>query len=310
MEQFTPLQNLILRQLQDGLVHSAASLAQILQIPPESVQEIIGELITFGFAINTLDKEVWQWTVPLILLDKALLQSTLILQNPYDLHVFSTIDSTNRYLKSRNSSPRIAICCAEKQSQGRGRFGRYWHSPCAENIYCSSRWPMLRRDLSGLSLVVSLALLRVLEDFGIPDLQIKWPNDILWKDKKLSGILIEILEGEMIIGIGINVNSDTLNHPLPDKVWCSLFEITGKYFDRNRIIALMLMKLETYLQRFWQKGFPDFMTQWQRYDYLSGKNIRISESSGLCLGVHHTGAMILEDPQKNLHYIDSGEALS
>lgn len=254
-----------------------------------------------------------QQSPSVILLDKESLEKQLApLKTPFQLTIFSSIDSTNRYLKNLPIDQYMHICCAETQTQGRGRFGRYWHSPYAENIYCSSRWPISSSNLSGLSLVVSLALIDVLQSLGIEDLEIKWPNDLLWRTKKLSGILIEILENTLVIGIGINVNSNTLDNPLPDRLWCSLFEISGKYFDRNVIIALLILKLEQYLEQFNHHGFAAFMEQWQQYDCLKGKIIKINQTSstisGTCLGVNLTGELIIEDEQKNIHYLGSGEA--
>lgn len=311
MEQFSPLQSLILKQLYDGQQQSLSELRNRLKITLKSLTESIEELIAFGFDLH-IDRAGCQWRRPLPLLDKIVLEEALKLKTPYRLHLFAGIDSTNRYLKSLPADEYLHICSAEKQSQGRGRFGRYWHSPCAENIYCSSRWPLFRSDLSGLSLVVGLVIITVLQDLGIQDLQVKWPNDILWKGKKLAGILIEVIENQAIIGIGININADTLANPLPERLWCSLFEITGQYFDRNRIIAPLVMKLEACLQRFRQKGFEDFMAEWQTFDFLANKKIKISHPSGILegfsRGVLPTGELILEDNEKNRHFISSGEA--
>ncbi len=155
--------------------------------------------------------------------------STTPFNKPINIHVLDTVDSTNRFLKDLPASDDIDVCCAETQTQGRGRFGRSWHSPYGENIYCSIRW---RFDcdfskLSGSSLVVSLAVLAALKDIS-PEIRIKWPNDLLWHGKKLCGSLIEVVgQSDVVIGIGINVNA------IPnDQSWCSLYEITGQHDDR------------------------------------------------------------------------------
>src|SRR3990167_1780942 len=114
---------------------------------------------------------------------------------PLQLHLFDSIDSTNRFLKDLIPNNGIDVCCAESQTHGRGRFGRTWYSPFGENIYFSIRWHFNRpfSQLSGLSLVVSMAIMAVLQDLNIQGVQIKWPNDLLWQDKKLCGSLIEAL---------------------------------------------------------------------------------------------------------------------
>lgn len=254
----------------------------------------------------------------LILLNKEQIASHLTM--PYSLHLYPTLDSTNRYLKDLPLSQTIAICCAEMQTQGRGRFGRDWHSPYGENIYCSSRW-QLNYDLnklSGLSLVTSLAILSTIKELDpSSDLKIKWPNDIMWHDKKLCGSLIELVEAspgtyQVIIGIGLNVNSDTKNHPLPDKPWCSLFEITEHTFDRNILIAKLLNQLASYLAQFKHHDFKFFMDEWNQFDYLAGKKIIISHVTqtlhGKACGINAFGQLILLDESGNLHYLSSGDA--
>jgi len=133
-------------------------------------------------------------------------------QTPYKLHFYDSLDSTNTTIKSLPAEDNILVCCAETQTKGRGRFGRTWHSPVGENIYCSVKWPFSKPvlHLSGLSLVIALAVMATLQKLGFhQDIGIKWPNDILWQGKKLAGILIETQgtrELQVIIGIGMNIS--------------------------------------------------------------------------------------------------------
>ena len=208
------------------------------------------------------------------------------------------------------------------QTHGRGRFGRHWYSPFGENIYFSSRWHFdcdLSR-LSGLSLVVSLAILAMLNDAGIEDnISVKWPNDILWQDKKLSGNLIEVIAesnsgADVVIGIGLNVNSNTddaIESRSPDKPWCSLYDITGNCIDRNELIANLIVHLHQHLDNFMQKGFDFFINKWQQVDYLRNKMITVSHLSGLlkgmAKGVNETGQLVLVDEMDVTHHLSSGD---
>lgn len=228
---------------------------------------------------------------------------------PLNFHLLDTIDSTNRFLKDLPPSKAITICCAEAQTQGRGRFGRVWHSPYGENIYFSARWRLEEEvsKLSGLSLVVSLAVLNTLCAEGI---MIKWPNDLLWNQKKLSGCLIELLtttktETEVIIGIGINVNTKAI------APWCSLFDITGVLHDRNILIGQLIQNLNFHLQQLLTRGFSSFLTQWQNVDALKGQQITISQQerklTGLAYGVNETGQLILVEANGDRHALSSGD---
>src|SRR4051812_26234862 len=116
--------------------------------------------------------------------------------NKYNFHILDKVTSTNTYLKNLPSSQQIEVCYAELQTNGRGRFGRKWESPYKKNIYLSIRlkFPGALSKYSSLALVVAMAVRHALQDHcgkESKNILIKWPNDILWKNKKLCGILIE-----------------------------------------------------------------------------------------------------------------------
>ncbi len=214
-------------------------------------------------------------------------------RDPFAVHVFDSLDSTNRYLKDYPRSEQLEICCAEQQTQGRGRFNRYWHSPYGENIYCSGRWGLHVElaQLAGLSLVTSLAIVAVLKAFDVSEnIQIKWPNDILWHGRKLCGSLIEILPGHcdfmhVIIGVGLNVNSDTQREHLIDKDWVSLYEISQHSYDRNPLVAALVYSLDCYLSQFIAHGLELFIEEWQRVDYLMNKPLQLTQQDQLINGI-------------------------
>lgn len=243
------------------------------------------------------------------------------LHHHFQLHLLSSIDSTNLFLKNyahRTDQSIVDICCAETQTQGRGRFGRSWYSPVGENIYCSSRWYLPISDaLAGLSLVISLAIHAALTALcHLPHLAIKWPNDVLWQDKKLCGTLIELIPTHqqcmaVIIGIGINVNSRSAHLSPIEKPWCTLSDITERMWDRNFIITQLMQQLYQYIHRFKQKGLLDFMTEWQQVDYLYSKKIIAMQGehrfSGIAAGINEWGQLHLLDETGVSHYLSAGE---
>lgn len=238
------------------------------------------------------------------------------LKEQLSIHVFSKIDSTNSFLKELNPSSKIEICLAEQQTKGRGRLNRVWHSPSAENIYfsCRYRLPNNIANLSVLSLVTGLTIIDVLKEY-CPTLQIKWPNDIYWQNQKLAGILIESIHTKnkfinVIIGIGLNINSD-----LQDQLninWVSLYDINRIRYDRNIIISSLISKLDISLNKLITYGFEIFQKKWQEYDYLFAKEIVVEniaqEITGTCLGIDHTGKLILQKQDGIKVYINQGEA--
>lgn len=322
MKQFSPIQLALLHLLSDGLCHSGNVIGEKLGISRTAVWKHIRQLTHLGLALKRLPHQGYQLERPMKPLDEQLIRQHLRdyhFNLPLKFHLFAEIGSTNQFLKELVDESSLIICCAEKQTQGRGRFGRQWLSPFGENIYFSSRWKInycLSR-LSGLSLVVALAILSSLNDNPIyQDTRIKWPNDILWTNKKLSGILIEIIAesngcAQVIIGIGINVNTATHEQPLGDKPWCSLYEISGTHSDRNLLLAHLIHKLNQYLDKFLAQGFGAFSKEWQAFDYLKGQFIKVTQPNGFingqACGVNELGQLCLRDEQGKIHFLSSGD---
>lgn len=320
---FNQTQLALIEILRDGLCHSGNELGLALGVSRSAIWKQINQLMAMGITIDRLPHQGYRLLNPLILLNQQDIAEQLQkehIQHPVNIHVLNSVDSTNRYLKELALSTTLEICCAEMQTQGRGRFGRYWHSPFGENIYCSSRWN-LQCDLSrlaGLSLVTSLSVLRTINEFTAdPNIKIKWPNDILWRDKKLCGSLIEIIaephnSTQVIIGIGLNVNTDTTQHTLPDKPWCSLFELSQQRYNRNQIIARLIINLESYINQFLKNDLNIFNDEWNQYDYLSGKHVTVTQSSGtisgIAQGISQSGELIISDTYQKIHYLSSGDA--
>ncbi|NCX94551.1 MAG: biotin--[acetyl-CoA-carboxylase] ligase [Gammaproteobacteria bacterium] len=211
------------------------------------------------------------------------------------------------------------ICLAESQSAGKGRLGRSWHSPFGLNFYGSIgfSWAADIQALQGLSLAVSVSILRALTSLQIPEIGLKWPNDIVYKGQKLSGILIEVqaeMNGKLhvIIGIGLNINAlpesgiDAITQP-----WTSLRQITGKSFDRNHVTCTLINQLLQDLHLFKQEGCASFMKDWKIYDVLKGKTLSLIQGDrvlrGVADGVDATGQLRLKTDQ-GLELFSSGDA--
>ena len=121
--------------------------------------------------------------------------SPLIKLLPDDLecHFFDTISSTNLFLKNSTTSKKNQLCVAREQTQGKGQHGRQWLSQKDGSILFSIRKNFTPdTNLNGFSLVVGLAIIKVLEEECLVEgFKIKWPNDIYFKSKKIAGILLE-----------------------------------------------------------------------------------------------------------------------
>lgn len=188
---------------------------------------------------------------PIPWLDNELItRYTSIESERFDLKLFDIIDSTNSYLLSqlkrnaliKDSTP---VVVAEFQTSGRGREGRIWKCGFGNGLMFSLCWRFEKgvSNLSGLSLVIGIAILRTLRSYSTQNISIKWPNDILYDNHKLAGILIEI-RGEVcgpsyaVIGIGINFKLSKSIIPLIDQKVTDLSNVTGSLIDRK--IKVML----------------------------------------------------------------------
>jgi len=313
----------LLHTLSDGLWHSGVLLGKTCHVSRTAIWKHIKQLNELGVSIISVPHQGYRLASPLIPLDHKAIRHELIrlgFQQPMDMHLFASLPSTNRFLKEQAPSDAvITLCAAETQTDGRGRFGRHWHSPFGENIYVSTRWRFHcdLSQLSGLGLVVSLAIHHTLEEWiGTNDIMIKWPNDLLWHERKLCGSLIEVIAeshgaSDVVIGIGLNVNSMTETQSIPDKPWCSLYDITGKQHDRNPLLAKLIANLHQHVARFMIQGFSGFMAQWHPIDYLQHKTITITGPSGSlrgqAYGVNEAGQLILIDDDARTHYFSSGD---
>lgn len=311
----------VVSALNDGDFHDGDSLGETLQITRSAVWKIIQKLITYQVPIESVKGKGYRLAEPLILLNQNYIQKQIWQKThtQITLHHFESVTSTSDFLKTASQTSECVVCVSELQTQGRGRFARAWYSPFASNLYCSCRYEfdMDVSQLAGLSLVVALATLKTLNEFGLQDnLQVKWPNDLLWQDKKIAGVLIDVLaEGHdrcaAIMGIGLNINMQHGKRTPIGRSWTSMREVLGTPIDRNLVCTSLLVNLIEYLARFQQHGFLAFQKEWQKYDALLAKKIILQKSNtkiaGVCAGVNAFGQLLIRDQQGMVTAYSAGE---
>ena len=229
------------------------------------------------------------------------------------------IDSTNDYLKDlvrKMNVENYTIVTAEHQTNGKGQRGSTWASEKGKNLIMS----MLVRDFinSGtamfdLNIVVSLAVLHVLNSLDIPKLSIKWPNDIMSHDKKIGGILIENSfksdnSVDSIVGIGLNVNQlEFENLPQASSLAC----ITRSTFDKDLVLDKIVNAIQEHI-----KSWPSNGEQFQKaYTNLLFKKeemmvFQASDDSffnGTIKGITAVGRLVIENDKGKLLDFDIKE---
>ncbi|BBB23109.1 bifunctional biotin biosynthesis protein BirA [Abyssogena phaseoliformis symbiont OG214] len=214
---------------------------------------------------------------------------------------FDSIPSTNDYLAQLAFCTKTQVCVTSEQTHGKGQYDRKWLSQKDTSIMLSIRYVFPSNILlSGLSLVVGLALVDVLEKYGISDLKLKWPNDVYFEGRKLAGILIEnSLQGDyqsVIIGLGLNVN---FNEDFQcETSWIDLKKIISTPVDKLNLSKDLINKILEYFDIFESSGFGEFYAKWVKVDYLLGKQVKHTSKaqlfSGTCLGVNHQGILLVK----------------
>lgn len=300
--------------LHDGNFHSGEALGRKLSITRSAVWKFISQLETLGIQVNSVKGRGYCLQDPLILLNIDNIKHYLTAESYKmikSLEVLDIVSSTNDYLKQVTSTPAFVI--AEKQTLGKARMGRSWTSPFAKNIYLSGNW-LFHYDLSylsGLSIMLGLAVIYALQKLNIPELMLKWPNDIMFGSKKLGGILVEIIAEahgitNVVYGIGLNVHEAPSNYTAT-----SLLDITKQYYNRNQIIAYIINEIINFIPIFQNKGLKPFIETWQSFDMLYNKAISLKQGNitinGLAKGINERGELLLLTSNNDLRSYSSGD---
>lgn len=295
----------LLKLLKDGRFHSGQALGEALGISRAAVWKQLQQMETeLQLSIHKVRGRGYKLESPLILLDQQAIRSAAPSAN-WPVHVLEATDSTNaealRLVGLGAVAPFIVV--AERQTSGRGRRGRKWVSPFAENIYYSL---VLRieggmRQLEGLSLVVGLAVMHALREQGVSKAGLKWPNDVLVDGKKIAGILLELVGDpadvcHVVLGIGINVNMQVADEV--DQQWSSVRRETGVSVDRNAMIGSLSGKLDSYLALHQAQGFPVIQSEWESNHLWQGREVSLiagaNQIDGCVLGIDQQGALRLK----------------
>ena len=233
-----------------------------------------------------------------------------------------TIDSTNTYAKEHaNEFPKDTMTCinAEEQTKGRGRFQRSWISPKGVNLYATFYFtlPKTTLHLISLSQVMAMSLVYLLQKKGLKP-EIKWPNDIRLSEKKLAGILSEIVfhqeTVECFIGIGINVNLSAESLKNIDQPATSLNVETDKNWDRKELLKELQDQFANDLLRFKKEGFAPFHDEFEDLLALKGKTIRCFDGEkiweGICHSITEEGQLNIALEDGSMHTVLSGDIKS
>ena len=315
----------ILADLADGQFHSGEAIAKKYNISRVSVWNAIGEAEKIGVDIFSVRGKGYKLTQPIILLDsKKIKQAIGEEASWFHIEVIDVVDSTNTLMmrKAATGYPHAACLAAHIQTAGKGRRGRRWISALGQNLTFSFLWRFKQGAamLSGLSLVVGIALIRAFQKIGLQQALLKWPNDILVLDnglyRKLAGILIE-LQGDMegqslaVIGIGINLDISKKQIEKIDQPAIDLHSCLDAAINPNELLAIIIKELAAALSQFESEGFAGMKEEWKNAHAFHDKMVALTKGDGQIIqgrvsDITDDGALLI-DTEKGATPYSSGE---
>lgn len=207
---------------------------------------------------------------------------------------------------------------AMEQTAGKGQMGKSWQTERGQNIAMSLVLKPERFKNAGqvqLILAVAVACKNFFEFYAGQKIQIKWPNDIYWNDRKAGGILIESIMGTgdsdnwrwAVVGIGMNINQTVFDPQLPNPV--SLKQITGKEFDLIPLAKELGKKILDSVDQLNHKTKDAILGEYLQDLYQLNEKVRLKKGNILfetvVKGVNLNGQLIVQDTMERL--FDFGE---
>lgn len=240
-----------------------------------------------------------------------------MLSKPYRIRLFEEIDSTNTEAKKAAiaGEPEGLVILAKRQTAGRGRYGRKWESP-EGNLYVSIllRPDCLLHEAEHYSFVTGLAIYDTLLSI-LPSsckIKLKWPNDVLVNEKKISGILLEGSTGKnskmewLIIGIGINILHHPKNALYPAT---SILAESGKKLTAEVLLDNILFFFEKWNEVLSKDGFSVIRQTWLARAKTGKIIVQLPNETieGFFIDLDERGHLILDLPNGSKRAIAAGD---
>jgi len=204
--------------------------------------------------------------------------------------IYNEVSSTNTlgFEEARRQASHGTVVLADCQTAGKGRQGRFWHSPAGKNLYFSIvlTQPAYQAHASWLPLVTGIALAETLELISGLSISLKWPNDIIIRDKKLAGILCEARQNgdgtwAAVVGIGININNNQGDFPEELQGTATSLRLEShRQYDRLPLLAAFLKNVETHYERLSSANVDAIRAEYMKRCITLRRSIEIQLHSG------------------------------
>jgi BirA family transcriptional regulator, biotin operon repressor / biotin---[acetyl-CoA-carboxylase] ligase len=316
---------LILRELLaagQGWV-SGGAIASKLGVSRVSVWHQMEKLRSQGFAFEAQPARGYRLSKVPGKLHTGLVEAQLkVRRKGFTFDVLDEVDSTNdecaRRLAAGHAAPFAVF--AQRQTRGRGRFGRVWHSESNGNLYSSFAFrPRIAPErMHTFTLWMGVTICELVAKFVPVVPGVKWPNDIVFDGKKAGGMLTEARVDadqirDLVFGLGLNVNSPPSAWPSDlNRRAVSLAELAGAEIDLNRLTAALIGRVLLAYERFADgEHLATFAQLWNKYDVLRGREVTLLEGGGKrhgrVLGIDDAGSLLLRDDKGRTQGFRAGE---
>jgi BirA family transcriptional regulator, biotin operon repressor / biotin---[acetyl-CoA-carboxylase] ligase len=301
----------LIERLADGEFHSGEALGEYFGITRVAINKQIKILRSWGINLTSIPHKGYRLDTPLQLL--KLEQINVYCNADAPMLLIPVIDSTNQYLLNQITQLKSGTACvAEYQTNGRGRRGRQWFSPFGSNLYLSLYWRFNQGPAAtiGLSLAIGTVIAKVLYQISGKEVKVKWPNDLYLEDKKLAGILVEMVgrtgdDAHVVMGVGINLAMAKPDQTIVNQQWANLGRV-----DRNQLVGQLIQALRTAMTTFEKEGLSAFINDWNTLDNFVGRPVKLligdKQIYGIARGINQQGALLLEQ-QGQLNAYVGGE---
>jgi BirA family transcriptional regulator, biotin operon repressor / biotin---[acetyl-CoA-carboxylase] ligase len=203
------------------------------------------------------------------------------------------------------SMPEGAVAVADVQTAGRGRLGRTWEAPAGTALLCSILLkPSAGHPLPQLSLVAGAAVADAVETLLDLSAQIKWPNDVMLRRRKVAGILAEASDGVVVLGIGVNVNQTHEQLP-PGAI--SLRTATGREWGRDAVLDAILAPLALRYEQWLDGGLDAVYEGLGPRDFLRGRRVTVDGAPGVAVKIDREGRLQVDAGHGVVRAVESGE---
>lgn len=237
---------------------------------------------------------------------------------PFIIHHFTTLGSTNDHLREMLNAPEFTCVIADEQTAGRGRRTRAWHSSPGDGLYLSVLLRPRPESVSKIpliSLMTAIAVTETLVERGVTDVDIKWPNDVMVNERKISGILAEGASAgsnptRIILGIGVNLNHQSFPPELT-RTSTSIAIETGDQVVVDEFRDQLLEKIRRWYE-VWKRDGGLIINRWQQLStYARDQRVVVTlddeQVVGVTAGLNESGALRLITDDGGMRTILAGE---